>query len=56
MVSLPYRLQVMEGEVIRTMRTAHARIGHCHRTGNPDRNDLDDAQELYYPAILGSSS
>jgi hydroxypyruvate isomerase len=29
-----------------------AQIGHIHTAGNPGRNDLDDAQELNYPAII----
>lgn len=46
-----YHLQIMEGDVIRTIRQ-HARwIGHFHTAGNPGRHDLDDSQELFYPAI-----
>jgi hydroxypyruvate isomerase len=47
-----YHMQIMEGDVIRTLRAAHPLIGFYHTAGNPGRNDLDDAQELYYPAIL----
>ena len=47
-----YHMQVMEGDVIRTVRTLHPLIGLYHTAGNPGRNELDDAQELNYPAIL----
>lgn len=47
-----YHMQIMEGDVIRTLRDNIAYIGHFHTAGNPGRNDLDDEQELYYPAIM----
>jgi hydroxypyruvate isomerase len=47
-----YHMQVMEGDVIRTLRALHPLIGLYHTAGNPGRNDLNDAQELNYPAIL----
>jgi hydroxypyruvate isomerase len=47
-----YHMQVMEGDVIRTLRALHPLIGLYHTAGNPGRNELDDAQELNYPAIL----
>jgi hydroxypyruvate isomerase len=47
-----YHMQVMEGDVIRTLRSAHPLIGLYHTAGNPGRSDLDDAQELNYPVIL----
>jgi hydroxypyruvate isomerase len=47
-----YHAQVMEGDVIRTIRDFHEHIGHYHTAGNPGRNELDDNQELYYPAIM----
>ncbi len=46
-----YHMQIMEGDVIRTLRDNIAHIGHFHTAGNPGRNELDDNQELYYPAI-----
>jgi hydroxypyruvate isomerase len=46
-----YHMQIMEGDVIRTIRDNIAYIGHFHTAGNPGRNDLDEEQELYYPAI-----
>lgn len=47
-----YHMQIMEGDVIRTIQQNHAAFGHYHTAGNPGRNDLDEAQELYYPAIV----
>ena len=46
-----YHMQIMEGDVIRTIRQNIKWIGHFHTAGNPDRRDLDDAQELNYTGI-----
>jgi hydroxypyruvate isomerase len=46
-----YHMQIMEGDVIATIRKHHAKIVHFHTAGVPGRNDLDIQQELYYPAI-----
>jgi len=47
-----YHMQIMEGDIIRTLRENMAQIGHIHTAGNPGRNDLDEEQELNYPAIM----
>ena len=47
-----YHMQIDEGDVIRTIQTHHQHLGHYHTGGNPGRNDIDDTQELYYPAIM----
>jgi hydroxypyruvate isomerase len=47
-----YHMQIMEGDVIRAIREWHNYFGHYHTAGNPGRNDLDESQELYDPAIL----
>ena len=47
-----YHMQIMEGDVIRTIRDNHAFIGHYHTGGNPGRNEIDDTQELNYRAIM----
>src|SRR5208283_5481126 len=47
-----YHMQIMEGDIIRTIRAAKDYISYYHTAGNPGRNDLDDSQELNYPAIL----
>jgi hydroxypyruvate isomerase len=46
-----YHMQIMEGDVIRTMRDNLAYIAHFHTAGVPGRHELDASQELYYPAI-----
>ena len=47
-----YHMQIMEGDVIRTIGDNHAHFGHYHTAGVPGRRDLDGAQELNYPPIL----
>jgi hydroxypyruvate isomerase len=47
-----YHMQIMEGDVIRTIRENKDYIGHYHTGGNPGRNEIDETQELYYPAIV----
>ena len=47
-----YHMQIMEGDVIRTMRDNKEYIGHIHTGGVPGRNEIDESQELYYPAIM----
>lgn len=47
-----YHAQIMEGDIIRTIRENADYIGHYHTGGNPGRNEIDETQELYYPAIL----
>lgn len=47
-----YHMQIMEGDVIRTIQENAAYIGHYHTGGNPGRAEIDETQELYYPAIM----
>lgn len=47
-----YHMQIMEGDVIRTIRNNHQYIAHYHTGGVPGRNEIDETQELYYPAII----
>ncbi|ACB76257.1 hydroxypyruvate isomerase family protein [Opitutus terrae] len=47
-----YHMQIMEGDVISTFRTNVRYIGHVHTAGVPGRNEIDETQELYYPAII----
>jgi hydroxypyruvate isomerase len=49
-----HHMQIMEGDVIRSIRKAIGRIGHFHTAGNPDRRDMDDAQELNYRGICAA--
>ncbi len=47
-----YHMQIMEGDVIATIRKFHPYISHYHTGGVPGRNEIDESQELYYPAIM----
>ncbi len=47
-----YHVQIMNGDVIRRIRQYVDYIGHVHTAGVPGRCEMDDAQELNYPAIL----
>jgi hydroxypyruvate isomerase len=47
-----YHAQIMEGDIIRTIRDNKDYIGHYHTGGNPGRNEIDETQELYYPPIM----
>jgi len=47
-----YHAQIMEGDIIRTLRECREFILHYHTGGNPGRNEIDDTQELNYGAIL----
>jgi hydroxypyruvate isomerase len=47
-----YHMQIMEGDVIATIRKFHPYIAHYHTGGVPGRNEIDETQELYYPAIM----
>lgn len=42
----------MEGDVIATIKENHEYISHYHTGGVPGRNEIDDTQELFYPAII----
>ena len=47
-----YHMQIDEGDVIRTIKNNHQYIGHYHTAGVPGRHEIDESQELYYPAIM----
>ncbi len=47
-----YHMQIDEGDVIRTIKDYHQYIGHYHTAGVPGRHEIDESQELYYPAIM----
>jgi hydroxypyruvate isomerase len=49
-----YHMQVMEGDVIRTIGEHHDVFAHYHVAGNPGRHEPDRSQELWYPAIYGA--
>jgi hydroxypyruvate isomerase len=47
-----YHMQIMEGDLIRTITDNIQYIGHFHTAGNPGRRDMDEEQEIYYPAVM----
>ncbi|MEO6445820.1 MAG: TIM barrel protein [Gemmatimonadaceae bacterium] len=47
-----YHMQIMEGDVIRTIRDHFDTIAHFHTGGVPGRREIDESQELFYPAIM----
>lgn len=46
-----YHMQIMEGDLIRTIRQNFQYLGHFHTAGNPGRHEFDDTQELDYIGI-----
>ena len=49
-----YHMQIMEGDVIRTIRDNIQWIGHFHTGGVPGRHEINDSQELNYHAVAGA--
>ena len=47
-----YHMQIMEGDIIRNIRDYHPYFAHYHTGGNPGRNEIDETQEIYYPAVM----
>jgi hydroxypyruvate isomerase len=47
-----YHMQIMEGDVIATIRKHHEAFAHYHTGGVPGRHEIDETQELFYPAIM----
>ncbi len=47
-----YHMQIDEGDIIRSIQTHHQYFGHYHTAGNPGRNELDENQEINYPAVM----
>jgi len=46
-----YHMQIMEGDLIKTIRDQHEHIGHYHTGGVPGRHELDGTQEVNWPAV-----
>ncbi len=49
-----YHMQIDEGDVIATIKSGHEYFGHYHTAGVPGRHEIDETQELYYPAIMNA--
>ncbi len=47
-----YHMQIMEGDLIATIKKNIQFIGHFHTAGVPGRHELDENQEIYYPAVM----
>ena len=47
-----YHMQIMEGDLIRTIQNHHGAFGHIHTAGNPGRHELSSDQEINYPAVF----
>lgn len=47
-----YHMQIDEGDVIATIKKHNKYFAHYHTAGVPGRHEIDDTQELYYPAIM----
>lgn len=47
-----YHMQIMEGDVVATIRKYHNYISHYHTAGVPGRHEINDTQELYYPIVM----
>jgi hydroxypyruvate isomerase len=47
-----YHMQISEGDIIATIKKNHEYFGHYHTAGVPGRHEIDDTQELFYPAIM----
>jgi hydroxypyruvate isomerase len=46
-----YHMQIMEGDLVRTIREGNAHFAHYHTAGNPGRGQPDETQEINYPAV-----
>lgn len=49
-----YHMQIMEGDIIATIKRDHQYFAHYHTGGVPGRHEIDESQELYYPAIMNA--
>jgi hydroxypyruvate isomerase len=47
-----YHVQIMHGDLIRRIEQTKELIGHVHTAGAPGRGELDDKQEINYPAVM----
>ena len=47
-----YHVAIMNGDVIRRLHQYHDIVGHVHTAGNPGRGELDDGQEINFPAVM----
>ncbi len=49
-----YHVQIMDGDIIRRIRQYQNYIGHYHVAGSPGRNEIDESQEINFPAVMNA--
>jgi len=49
-----FHMQIMEGDMVDTIRENHQFIAHYHTGGVPGRGEIDDSQEIHYPAVMNA--
>ncbi len=47
-----YHMQIMEGDLMATIKRDYESFGHYHTGGVPGRNEIDETQEIFYPAVM----
>jgi hydroxypyruvate isomerase len=47
-----YHMQIMEGDLVDTIRENHEYLAHFHTGGVPGRGEIDETQEIHYPAVM----
>lgn len=47
-----YHIQIMDGDLISRLRQHREHIAHVHVAGCPGRGEIDESQEIYYPAVM----
>jgi hydroxypyruvate isomerase len=47
-----YHMQIMEGDLIASIKKWHSYIAHYHTGGVPGRHEIDETQEIHYPAVM----
>jgi hydroxypyruvate isomerase len=47
-----FHMQIMEGDLVDTIRENHEYIAHYHTGGVPGRGEIDETQEIHYPAVM----
>lgn len=47
-----YHMQIMEGDIVRNIQDYNKYYGHYHTGGNPGRHEIDETQEIFYPAVM----
>jgi hydroxypyruvate isomerase len=47
-----YHMQIMEGDLIRTIEAVHPYVAHYHTAGNPGRHEINQRQEINYAAVV----